>query len=259
MDDLEVIRTLRNILGEEDDDGFYLPVGTTMVPNFVETDHKAESPEIIMRPFISNITMDEIELYCGEGANTTRSRVKLNHARFQFDIYSKTRIELLKIQKELMNRIDDFMHPEALVFSDNTGWDEIDDTGVYLNEYYDSDYPIYKLQEPLATLTQCTALEDVTTTPGSWYLDDTGLYVNPVNEIIDIEIYYLLNGRILPTNQTAHEKGIQSMKLLLSREIKDSEPNIERWSLDYMVSYRASRRINIGEKLEEIDLDVQKE
>lgn len=256
MDDLELIETIRNICGDFDTDNYYLEVGDLNVPVFAGVDHEAVFPQIIVRPFITSGTSATTTVYCGEGADQIRSEVKYKHADFQIDIFSKDLIQLMKIKKAVEDRIDDFNDVEIFVFQDPFGWQAYDPS-TYVNDEYDSSRDIFKLADPLAPLTKCLTLNEALATNGSWFLDNSGLYVNPLIDLESVEIYEILNGKAFADGTLLYDRGINALRIFQSRKTKDKVPKVERWTIEMTVTYKEMSPRKIGTLIEEMDLNVQ--
>lgn len=258
MNELELINNFRKICGDVTNayDGFLLTVGALEVPNFIETDEEMNLPEIIITPFISDNSMAKTTVYC-PAATPVRNDFELKHARFQVDIYAKNIVDLLKIKSALETRINDFVEAELFVFKEPTGW-EAYDSNIYVNNGYNTSQDIVKLKELTTALIKKQTLEELTT-PGTWYLDNTGIYVYPFNNLSTVEFTKRLNGLVLSDGTTAYGAGIQFINPVNSRKLSDEDPKVERWSMDFMVSYRVLRPRNLGTKIEEINLNVQED
>lgn len=256
MNDTEIIEILRQICGNKTDTGYYLDVDGVQVPNFVGTDHESELPEIIIRPFIYKDEMVNSDIFCGEDDEMVKSNLKFNHARFQIDVFSKNLVQLLKIKTKIEERVEDFTEVELIIFTDNIGW-ELYAPNTYVNDYYDSSSPIVRITDSSVILTKCTTLEEVDSTNGSWYLDDTGLYINPLDDVNETQLYQLLNGLVLPDGNTSYDAGIHTFSLIQSSKSIDEDPSVERWTMEYIISYRTLRRRNLGDTVEEAELDVE--
>lgn len=262
MDDLELIERFRQICGDKvEGEGYFLNISSVSrpVPNFVDYDQDASFPEIIIRPFITKTPLVETIVYCGENEAQTRKDIQYNHARFQIDVFGNSLIDVMKIKTALERRIYDFSNVEIVAFKEPVGWSSYS-ANTYVNHDYTTPRIIARITDPLAKLTKADSIEEVENTNGSWFMDDTGLYVNPLIDMASIEIFEVLNGKVFKDGKTLHDVGIHTISVLNSRNgnYSDKDMPIKYWSYDYMITYREVIPRNIGESFEEIDLDVSK-
>jgi hypothetical protein len=256
MDELELIETVRNICGDWDTDNYYLDLNGLPVPVFGSTDHEAVFPHILIRPFITSGTLAETTYYCGESANQIKANLKYNNADFQVDIFAKDLIQLIKIKRAIEHRIKGFNDVDIFVFQDPLGWQAYDPS-TYVNDEYDSSRAIIKLSDPLAALTKTDSVAEVLATNGSWFLDDSGLYVNPLIDLDSVEIYELLDGHAFVDGSLLYEKGINGIRIFQSRKTKDKVPKVERWTIEMTITYRDITTKPASSIVEEMDLNVQ--
>lgn len=256
MDELELIKTIRNVCGDWDTDNYYLEVDNVNVPVFGSTDHEAIFPHVLVRPFIGSDTKAETTYYCGDGADQIKKNLKYIYADFQVDIFARDLIQLMKIKRAIHQRIDGFNEVEIFIFQDTTGWQAYDPS-TYVNDAYDSTQPIIKIVDPLAPLIKAQSLSEVIATSGSWFLDDSGLYVNPLIDLNSIEIYQLLDGNAFSDGSLLYEKGINGIRIFQSRKTKDKVPKVDRWTIEMTISYRDITTGQAGSIIEEMDLNVQ--
>jgi hypothetical protein len=257
MDDLELIKSIRSVCGDFDTDNYYVEVENANVPVFIGVDHEAVFPQVIIRPFIGSSIAAQTTIYCGEGEDQVRSELKYKYADFQIDVFSKDLIELVKVKQAIESRIDDFNDVDVIVYSDPTGWQAYDPS-TYVNDDYTSERDILKLVDPLATLTKATSVAEVLATNGSWFLDDSGLYVNPLIDLDSIEIYEIIDGRGFSDGTLLYERGINGIRITESRKTKDKVPKVDRWTIEVTITYREITPRKIGTLIEEMDVNVQK-
>ena len=252
MNEAELIKTFREMCKIECSDGHMLPPDCSInVPVFVESNHSAEFPQIIITPFVSRRQGAKTTMLCGEEGAEKRVSFKHNYTRFQVDIYSKKIIELMQIKTMLLRRLENFMEVEIIVYKEDLGW-EAYGPNVYLNDDYDEARQIAKLTDPLSTLEKVESAEEVAETNGSWFLDETGLYVNPLIDMDSISIYEILNGKTFDNGDTAYDRGIQTLAMINERKLADEAPSVERWSMDLMITYRETNELNFGSPIEEL-------
>lgn len=252
--ELNIIKRFREMCGPKTLDGYALSVGTTNVPVFIGIDHEIQIPEIIIRPFITDNQVIEGDVFT---SNDKRFKIKYNHTRFQTDIYANNIIELMNIKDVLYTRLDNFDKVELMAYSETTSWTPYNESEVYLNPHYTEN--VVKLEEVRELYTKVETLEETQGNPGTWYIDNTGLYVNPLNDIFDILIFVKQNGEVFSDGLTAYDVGISDMRLVGGRKTRDQEPEAERWSVDFIITYSMVEEINLGEKIDEAQINVQGE
>lgn len=263
MDELDIIERFRQIIGDKTDEGYYTTVRNYTVPNFIGTDHKIEIPQIIIRPFITDTEMADADLYITDPdtyleatPTTIRLFEKFKHARFQVDIYAQNLITVLSIKREVEERLEDFVELELLAFTiDCDSWTAYD-SNVYLYDGYTDEDNILRISDPLGPLIK--AEEIASMQPGTWYADDTGIYVYPAIDLASLTLFQKITGKVFPDGLTAYDTGITEMRIASSRKMKDKEPEVDRWMMELTVSYRTTREKDYGGTIEEMDLDVQK-
>lgn len=233
-------------------------LGELEVPVFITRDHIATYPQIRISPFITDIIESKYREYTksmgdsskGEFSDIeyTRSRTDTNirQARFQLDIFTKDSTQLTKIRDALYSRWDDFFNPEFAEFGPDTdNW--VQNNGVWVNNGYNTSIKIFRIFDSTKILKKCSSLSDVTTTIGSWFLDDTGLYVNPLTEIKNLTYMEAINGEVFYDGSTASDKGFRkNFKIITSRETSDEDQTISRWIMEVLIKFKDSKQKNIG-------------
>ncbi len=251
--DTTLIKNFREMCGDETHEGYILTFNGINVPNYIEYEHESVYPEMVITPFI---TKREIETPSEIIKEEEREDVQLNKARFQVDIYSKDTLELMQIKEELEKRLKNFMRPEIIVYKDILGFEE--DNGIYNNIYFNDSVNIIKIAEPICQFNKKESLEEMTE-PGSWFIYDNALYVNPMNDMQDIEIYTLLNGRAFPNGETVFDRGIYGIGVEMSRKIPDPEPGVERWIFDFMITYSTTEIKHLGPELKGVRIHGERD
>jgi len=256
----QLIELFRQIVGDSTDDGYFLPVeGINPIPNVLSGDGKLEYPRIVITPFISNVKTGEETVYCGEGDDKRRFDIKQYVTRFQLDIVGNTIPEINAIQEALDLRASLFIDPEMFTFSEDTGW--VFGNNSYHNDDYNMTRNLAKLYNVNGVkMDRVDSILNVDVVNNSWYLDNTGLYVNPsVGEAEDIVIYEIINGLVFPDGESAYDKGIHNFWIVSDRMIPEKDLDVKRWSADFMIDYRTVRSMNIGSVLTEMKINVKEE
>ena len=142
MNDLELINAFRKVCGDEYEDGFFLTIDDVEVPNYIIGNNKAQYPEIIITPFISDgKTVATETVYCNKGLGN-KIEIKYRKTKFQVDVYSKNMIELIKVKTKLSERFDDFDSPEILYYKNPSldNWEGT--TSILVNPNYNLTFKI---------------------------------------------------------------------------------------------------------------------
>ena len=238
----ELIYRIRQIIGDEKEDGFYTSVkyndNIIQVPNFLFKDGPAEYPEIRISPFLSDTAKAHPIRITSYGRNIKR---KFYDAIFQIDIYAKSIIEAHNIYDELANRIYDFFNLETLVYSWTPQFEEID-MHIYKNIAYgipDNEdqrlfKDIYGVKIGNTKFQRKFAYEDLEL--DCFYVDEDALYVCTKKNLKKIQIKVLLQGRLFQNGDAYSDRGLHYHELSDQRNLSALEDNdVERISFDLMI------------------------
>ncbi len=248
-DENELIYRIRQIIGDETENGFYTPVKyndtIVQVPNYLFKDGPSEYPEIRITPFLEKkLKGHPIRI------NRYNSDIKREFydTVFQIDIYATNIVLANNIEQAINNRIDLFYDIDTVIYGYDKNFIMIDEeNNIYHHKGYNTDnfkiISIYFCNFFLNRVFQKKHLKKRNT----YYIDKTGLYINTLFNIKMIQINAVLNGLIFPDNETAHRKGIIKTRILNRKNLSElEENNVERISIDLGIFYRLDRMRNAG-------------
>jgi len=256
--DNELIYYIRQIIGDEKEDGFYTPVvyneDIINVPNFLFKDGPSEYPEIRISPFLSKTRKSHPIRVSGYGYEIKR---EFYDAIFQIDIYATNIVLANNIEQAINNRLDLFYDIDTVIYGYDKHFKLIDEErNIYYHNKYNTDnfkiIDIYIRNFYLKKVFDKQHLNQKNT----YYIDKTGLYINTMLNIKMIQINAVLNGLIFPDGETAHKKGIIKTRILSRRNLSDLEKNnVERISFDLGIFYRLDRQRLAGPIATDIIVD----
>lgn len=242
--DNELIYYMRQIIGDEKENGFFTPVlyndEIVNVPNFLFKDGPSEYPEIRISPFLSKkLKSHPIRV---RGSNLDIKR-EFYDTVFQVDIYATNVVLANNIEHAINNRLDLFYDIDTIIYGYDKHFKIIDEEKniYYHNKYNDKDFRIIDVYIRNFYLKRVFD-KDGLNQKNTYYIDETGLYINTMLNIKMIQINAVLNGLIFPDGETAHRKGIIKTRILSRRNLSDLENNdVERISMDIGIFYRLDR------------------
>ena len=251
----DVIRSVREICGIKEDDGYFLYTSEVKVPNYVFKDTKVEYPEIRISPFISNNFRESFEKQLTENCKIKRF---FYDGVFQIDIFSKKIPELTEILEVLESRFDDFNNPEIII-GNHDRHETVFKDGYYLNKHYTlGESVLNKITINDEKIKQVKSFSDLK--DDSWFLGKNGLYVklSKDKKIKDIKIYILINGKLFHNGKTAREMGILKINPINFQELSDLESNdVERMSFELQIRYSLDKVKKMGPVIERISTHVK--
>lgn len=244
----ELIRLIREIIGDEKEDGFYTSIEWNNkkieVPNFLFKDGPAQYPEIRISPFLSDT----------QASHSIRVRrhdydrkTKFYNAIFQVDIYATNVVLVNKIFDAVKRRISLFYDIDTVWYGYDKAFNLIDEEkNIYHSQNYNSKkFNIISVQFCRKLMKRVCNKEDLI--KNTYYIDKTGLYVRTDFPIKRIKINTVLNGLVFPDGQTAHQKGIIKTRIRRPRNLSQLEDNnVERISFELGIFYRMDSMRNAG-------------
>lgn len=245
----ELIYRVRQIIGDEKEDGFYTPVKfrdeIIDVPNYLFKDGPAKYPEIRISPFLSDKQKSHPIRITTHGQQIKR---KFYDALFQVDIYATNIVEANNIYSAVSNRIDLFYDIDTAIYGYDKHFKLIDEErniyhhkGYNINTYkiisvYFGNIPLQRVFKKEGLLKRDT-----------YYIDETGLYINTLFNIKMVQINTVLNGLTFPDGETANKKGILKTRKLNKRSLSElEENNVERISFELGIFYMLDQIRNVG-------------
>ena len=245
----ELIYRIRQIIGNEEEDGFYTPVlynnKTIKVPNTLFKDGPVQYPEIRISPFLRESQKSHsirIRDYNYD------SKTKYYDTTFQIDIFATNIVLANNIEEAVRRRIDLFYDIDSILYGYDKSFKLID---IEQNIYYTSRYN--KNNTQIIGIHFCrTRLNNVSSkeflkNKNTFYIDETGLYIHTDLPIKMVQINAVLNGLVFPDGETAHKKGIIKTRVMNRRSLSQlEENNVERISFELGIFYRMDYLRNPG-------------
>ena len=255
----ELIRLVRQIIGEEKEDGFYTSIDYNNqiinVPNYLFKDGTAEYPEIRISPFLSDektshpIRVRKYDL---------DAKVKYYRAIFQIDIYATNIVLANKIYNTVKKRIDLFYDIDTVWYGYDKSFKKIDlETNTYFSPLYNTkDFTIIGVnccKKRFIRVKDKKSLKH----KNAYYIDKTGLYITTDLPIKMIRINSILSGLVFPDGETEHQKGIIKTHTQNKRMISQlEENNVERISFELGILYRTESLRNPGPIATGLHIDI---
>lgn len=255
----ELIRLVRQIIGEEKEDGFYTSVDYNneiiQVPNYLFKDGTAEYPEIRISPFLSDEgTSHPIRVR----RHDLDAKVKYHRAIFQIDIYATNVVLVNKIYSIIRKRIDLFYDIDTVWYGYDKSFKKIDiEKNIYFSPLYNSkNFTIIGVN---CCKKQFTKVYDkkYLGQKNIYYFDETGIYISTDLPIKMIRINNILNGLVFPDGETEHQKGIIKTHVQNKRMLSELEKNnVERISFELGILYRTESLRNPGPIATGLHIDI---
>ena len=174
--DNELIYYIRQIIGNEKEDGFYTPVqynnNIIQVPNFLFKDGPSEYPEIRISPFLEKQRKSHPIRISGYDYEIKR---EFYDTVFQIDIYATNMVQANNIEKAINDRFDLFYDIDTVIYGYDKYFHKIDEEkSIYYHKGYNINnlqiIDIYFCDFFLKPVTNKAALKKRNT----YYIDETG-------------------------------------------------------------------------------------
>ena len=254
----ELIYRIRQIIGEEKEDGFYTPVKYNdeiiQVPNFLFKDGPSEYPEIRISPFLSDTLKAHPIRVTSYGRHIKR---KFYDAIFQIDIYSTNVVQINNIYSAIKRRIDYFYDIDTVLYGYDKYFQLLDEeNNIYYHKGYNiNDYKIISIYFGNIPLLRVFNKKELNRRD-TFFIDETGLYVNTLFNIKMIKINCIISGLTFPDGTTANSKGIIKTRTMNKRTLSELEKNnVERISFELGIFYMLDQERNIGPIATDIIVD----
>jgi hypothetical protein len=254
----ELILRIRQIIGDEKEDGFYTPVNfqgeTIEVPNYLFKDGPSKYPEIRISPFLSDTLKAHPIRVTSHGRSIKR---KFYDAIFQVDIYSTNIVQANNIYSAIKHRIDYFYDIDTVLYGYDKDFQLLDEEkSIYYHKGYNTDnyriISIYFGNIPLLRVFNKRELNKRNT----YYIDKSGLYVNTLFNIKMIQINNIISGLTFADGETAHSKGIIKTRTMNKRSLSElEENNVERISFELGIFYMLDQEREPGPMATDIIVD----
>lgn len=254
----ELIYRIRQMLGDEREDGFYAPVeynGEIIeVPNYLFKDGPAQYPEIRISPFLS----DDLKAHpIRVTTNNGQAKREFYEAIFQVDIFATNIVLVNRIADAIWRRIEFFYDIDTMVYGYDKDFKLIDEERMIYHHkgYNTNNYKIINIYFGNIDLERVYDKKQLARR-NTYYLDETGLYINTIFNMKMVQIKIVLNGLIFPDGDTANKKGIIKTRIVNRRNLSELEKNnVERVSLELKTFYMLDQVRQTGPKATDIIVD----
>lgn len=233
----ELIYSIRQILGEEKSNGFFLPVEYNdkiiQVPNYLFKDAPAEYPEIRISPFLE----DKMESHAVRIRKYNYDNKKRFYtAKFQIDIYSTNVVQVNTIYDALERRIDLFYDIDTVIYGYNKSFEQISDymyhSPMFTNQYFQFSDIVIKNRR----IHKVKNYDDMEM--NTYFINSEGLFIKTSLPIKFIKMWSIINGLTFPDGTTAFSRGIIKTNISDKIMLSDLEKNnVERISFELDIFY----------------------
>lgn len=249
----QLIYLVRNMIGEDEPDGFYTPVetidGVIKVPNYLFKDAPAEYPEIRISPFIS-----DVEQIRPRKRLTCEDFLKIRHykAIFQIDIYATTIPMVNTIYETVFNRLDLFNQYDVVKYGYNRSFRKIKENTYFSPIYESKSFNIFRILIDNYIIHQVDNIELLKN--NTYLINEDGLYIKTPLPIQHLEIFHAVNGLILQ-KKSKIANHIINMEISNKKMLSELENNsVERISFDLTILYHMEQMRKLGPWLEDIEI-----
>ena len=233
----ELIYSIRQILGEEKSNGFFLPVEYNHqiieVPNYLFKDAPSEYPEIRVSPFLRDV-MEAHPVRIRKYDYDNKKRFYTT--KFQVDIYATNVAQVNNIYDALERRIDLFYDIDTVIYGYNKSFKKVSDfiyhNPIFIKENFNfSDIVIQGKR-----IHKVNHYDDMEM--NTYILNNKGLYVKTCLPIKFIKMRSIINGLVFPDGTTAFSRGIIKTNISNKIMLSDLEKNnVERISFELDIFY----------------------
>lgn len=245
----QVTRAVFELLGNKTATGYSLTVKGDEIPLFLNKDGTTKYPQIRVSPFVEKGDRK----YQHHISEDKRAYRHWQYGIFQVDIYTKNLPQAQNIYDVISKRLHDFFTLETVIFNDNGGFEEVEEH-LYRNKAYallDDDMfkDVYGIRIQDTIIKRVRILDALKM--NSFYVDDEYLYIKTDQDLKDIEIKMLLQGRLFSNGFAYSDNGLHSYRISKQRNLSLLEDNeVERISFDLELLF--SKKIN-RERLPEVN------
>lgn len=240
----ELIRIIRQVIGEERADGFFTPVSYNgemiEVPNFLFKDAPSVYPEIRISPFLEdNQEAHPIRI---RGHNYENKK-EFFTAKFQVDIYATNIVQVNDIYDAVKRRIGLFYDIDTVVYGYDKRFKQIG-RHIYCNEEY-KNFRFADVMVGDIHLKPVTRIEDLKI--NTYLANEDGMYINTCLPIQFLRMRSIINGLLLPDGETTYAKSVIKMRVANRIMLSELEKNdVERISFELEVFYGMDGIRNAG-------------
>lgn len=255
----ELIYLVRQIIGDEKEDGFYTSVKWNDeiidVPNYLFKDGPAKYPEIRISPFLSDRRASHSIRVRGHNLD---AKVKYFRAIFQIDIFATNIVLLNKIHDAVKKRIDLFYDIDIVWYGYDKSFHIIDtEKNIFFSPLYNTkDFHIINVYCCGKRFIRVRDKKDLLY-KDTYYIDDEGLRIHTDLPIKMIRIDNIINGLTFPDGETEYHKGIIKTHTQNTRMFSELEKNnVERISFELGIFYKLDSLRNPGPIATGLHIDI---
>lgn len=236
-----VTRAVCELLADKVTGGYSLNVDNQEIPLFLNKDKITQYPQIRLSPFIEKGDT-RYQKYIEEKYRAYRH---WQYGVFQVDIYSQKLTQAQNIYDEITKRLFDFFNLETVIYNWNPLFEQIDDD-LYRNKSFallDDDLfkDIYGIRIDETIFYKAKRKDDLCM--NSFFASDDYLYLKTDQNLKNIEIKVLMQGRLFSNGFSYSDNGIHAYHLSNQRNLSSLENNdVERISFDLEILF--SKQLN---------------
>lgn len=237
----QIIKSIFEVIGDITDEGYSLFINDQNIPVLLNKDYSTDYPQIRVSPFVDKYEID-YQKYI------ERSYQKYRHWEggiFQIDIYDKSIINAQKIYDTINDRLYDFFNLETLIYEWSPQFENID-PNLYRNAAYaigDNNSlfkDIYNIIINNNEIYRVSNIDELSN--NTYYVDENFLYINTNENIMDIKIKVLLQGRLFTNGDSYSDRGLHHYAIVNLKNLSALEDNeVERISFDLEILYSYKR------------------
>lgn len=236
-----ITRSVCELLADKVAGGYTLEVKDSEVPLFLNKDKQTKYPEIRLSPFVEKRDVD-YQKYIEKQYEAYRH---WQFGAFQVDIYSKSLVQCQDIYDVITRRLYDFFNLETVVFDYNNNFQFVDTDTYRSKEYSLMDDGLFK--DIYGVRVKDTILDRVdfkkNLKMNSFFISKDYLYVKTNQDIKDISMKFLTQGRLFKDGLSHSDRGIHQYRITSQRNLSSLEDNdVERISFDLELLY--SKKLN---------------
>lgn len=236
-----VTRAVFELIGDKVPGGYTLRVRNKKIPLFLNKDGTTKYPQIRIAPFISKTDAK----YQKNIEPNWRMYRHWQIGAFQIDIYSQSLAQAQDVYDEITKRLFDFFNLETVIFNFNHQFEQIDDNVYRSREYSLMDDGLFK--DIYGIRINNTILDKVESKEAlkmnSFFVNENYLYVKTNNDIKNIEIKVLTQGRLFENGMSFSDRGLHDYRISKQRNLSSLEDNeVERISFDLEILF--SKKLN---------------
>lgn len=237
----QVTRAVFDLLGDRTPTGYALSVKGQKIPLYLNKDGTTKYPQIRVSPFVEKGDA-KYQKYIDEIKKSYRH---WQYGVFQVDIYTKDLALAQDTYDKITKRVFDFFNLETLIYNYNHDFELVDEytyrTMAYalLDDHMFKD--VYGIRIGKKIIQRVKSLKDLRM--NTFFVDNHFLYIKTDQNMKDLQIKMLLQGRLFPNGFAFSDNGLHDYQLSKPRNLSALEDNeVERISFDLELLF--SEKIN---------------